>query len=280
MAKFDPAELLTLFNGRSPRVLGVKSSGTETFEPPFLGTIYLMQNEPIDAMTAVLERIMSFRIDKGARSDATREAARRIAAAQVKDVSGWIVHVTRQAEEWLKAFFERSQHHDAQMRKRVADLHNDRIILNHSQLAAAVELLGMLIPEMHLPREWLKSTVKFVDQIALDRQQSSGGDHPIVIRFWEMVDHLIAAEKPELWQDGTSLNHSRKPDEFIAISLVEFEKRARMNNLNPPSDAELKRHLKGSRSRKFIAAKPVNNPAGKVGQCWVFERPASEKPVI
>jgi hypothetical protein len=280
--RFDPAELLTLFNGRSPRVLGVKSSGTETFEPPFLGTIYLMQNEPIDAMTAVLERIMSFRIDKTARTPETREAARRISAAQVKDVSGWIVHVTRQAESWLKFFFARAEHHDAQMRKRVPDLHNDRIILNHSQLAAAIDTLAHLIPETLLPKGRLGQTVDFVDRIALARQQSSGGDHPTVSRFWEIVDTLIAAEKPEQWADGLSLNQSRKPEELIAINLVEFEKRARMNNIQPPNDADLKRHLRGSRSRKFIDAKLINPPgdSGRRSYCWVFERPASEKPVI
>jgi hypothetical protein len=279
-ARFDPAELLTLFNGRSPRVLGVKSGGTETFEPPFLGTIYLMQNEPIDAMTAVLERIMSFRLDKGVRSDRTRDAARRLSAARIEDVSGWIVHVTRQAEEYLKKYFARVEHHDAAMRKRVPDLHNDRIILNHSQLAAAVELLGLLIPEKQLPRDWLKATVAFVDRIALDRQQASGGDHPVVQRFWEMVDVLISAEKDDQHAEGTSLNQSTKPGEYLAISLVEFEKRARTNQLQPPSDMDLKKHLRGSRSRKFVKVGTVTNPAGRSVHCWLFERHPSEKPVI
>ena len=279
-ARFDPDELLTLFNGRSPRVTGVKSGGTETFEPPFLGSIYLMQNEPIDARTAVLERIMSFRIDKGLRTEATREAARRLSAAKLEDVSGWIVHVTRHAEAWLKYFFERAEHHDAQMRKRVPDLHNDRIILNHGQLAAAVETLTHLIPEKLLPPARIKQTLAFVDRIALDRQQSSGGDHPVVSRFWEMFDHLVSAEDDQKWAEGNSLNQSCKPDEMIAVSLVEFEKRARSNQLQPPSDAELKKHLKGSRSRKFVKAGTVTNPAKRSTHCWVFARPASEKPVI
>lgn len=280
-AKFDPDELLTLFNGRSPRVTGVKSGGTETFEPPFLGSIYLMQNEPITGRTAVLERLMSFRIDKGVRTEATRDAARRLSAVKVDDVSGWIVHVTRQADNWLKFFFDRAEHQDGAMRKRVPDLHNDRIILNHGQLAAAVESLGRLIPEKLLPKAWLQQTVEFVDRIALDRQQASGGDHPVVTRFWEIFDNLVAAEKEDQWRAGNSLNQSRKPDEYIAVNLVDFEKRARANQLQPPNDIDLKRHLKGSRSRKFLeAAKNVNNPDGRVVRCWVFARPDSEKTVI
>jgi hypothetical protein len=279
-AKFDPDELLTLFNGRSPRVTGVKSGGTETFEPPFLGSIYLMQNEPITGRTAVLERLMSFRIDKAARTDATRDAARRLSAARVEDVSGWIVHVTRRADDWLKYFFERSDWHDADMRKRAPDLHNDRIILNHSQLAAAIESLRAFIPEKLLPKAWIAQTLDFVDRIALERQQTAGGDHPTVSRFWEIFDVLIVNEAPEKWAEGNSLNLSRKPDDFIAVNLVEFEKRAKQNMLQPPSDADLKKHLRSSRSRKFLAAKTVNTPGGRAVHCWVFERPASEKPVI
>ena len=278
-AKFDPDELLTLFNGRSPRVTGVKSGGTETFEPPFLGSIYLMQNEPIMARTAVLERLMSFRIDKGIRTDESRNAALRLAGAKVEDLSGWIVHVTRQAENWLKCFFERAAHHDADMRKRQPDLHNDRVILNHSQLSAAIETLAHLIPAKHLPREWISQTIGFVDQIALQRQISSGGDHPNVQRFWEIVDHLLGNETEGQWSDGKSLNQSRKP-ETLAISLVEFERRARSIGLQPPPDAELKKVLRGSRSRKFLGCKPVNNPIGKIVHCWVFENPNGGGPLL
>ncbi len=156
----------------------------------------------------------------------------------------------------------------------------DRIILNHSQLAAAVETLAKLIPEHQLPQGSIKKTLAMIDKIALERQQTSGGDHPVVSRFWEMVDHLLSAEKEEQWADGTSLNQSCKPDEKIAISLVEFERRARMNNLQPPSDADLKKHLKGSRSRKFVKVGPVTNPAKRSTHCWQFERALAERIVI
>lgn len=279
-SKFDPNELLVLFNGRSPRGTGKKSSGTETFEPPFLGSIYLMQNEPIDGITAVLERIMSIQIDKSTWTEESQAAARRIENAAMDEVSGWIVHVARQAEPWLKYYCERFEHHRAQMPKRQSDLHNSRIIHNHSQLAASVETLRHLLPDTQLPKAWLDRTIAFVDRLAVERQLASGGDHPIVARFWEMVDHLISAEAEDKWAEGNSLNQSCKPEDTIAISLVEFEKRARMNNLTPPTDADLKKHLKGSRSRKFIKTGTVTNPAKRSTHCWVFARAASEKPVI
>lgn len=269
---FDWAELLTLFNGRSPRATGVKSMGTETFEPPFLGSIYLMQNSPVDAMAAVLERIMSFGIDKSAWTEGSREAAVRLERYDPESASSWIVHVTRQAKPFLEFFFDAAEKHETDVRKALPDLHNDRIIKCHSQLGAAVAALGKLIPANLLRPEWLAQTVDFVNRSALERQTVAGGDHPTVRRFWEIVDHLLGNETENQWSEGKSLNQARNPD-VIAISLVEFERRARGIGLQPPSDADLKKVLRGSRSRKFIACKPVNNPLGKSVHCWVFDNP-------
>ena len=277
---FDWTELLTLFNGRSPRATGVKSSGTETFEPPFLGSIYLMQNAPIDAMPAVLERIMSFGIDKSAWSEQSRPAAVRLERYDPEAASAWIVHVTRSAKPFLEHFFTASEELETRMRKDIPDLYNDRIIKCHSQLAAAVTALAKLIPEKHLQHGWLDQTLGFIGQSALERQSVAGGDHPTVRRFWEIVDHLLGNETTHQWAEGKSLNQSRKPDETIAINLVEFERRARSIGLQPPADAELKKVLRGSKSRKFLAAKTVNNPDSKAVHCWVFENPNGAGPLL
>jgi len=279
--QFDWAELLTLFNGRSPRATGRRTGGTETFEPPFYGSIYAMQNAPVDAMPAVLERFMSIHVDKAAWSETSKAAARRIERYDAEAASSWIIHVTGQARDYLPAFFDAYERHDAGMPKRVAlrsknesTLHNARVIKCHAQLAAAVEVLGALIPASFLPREQIEATLAFVDQMAVDRQAASGADHPVVQRFWEMVDHIIAREESSGASASESLNFHRNPAK-IAINLVEFERRARNQNLIPPNDAELKRHLRGSRSRPFLAAKPVNRRGdGKSVHCWVFENPA------
>jgi hypothetical protein len=93
--QYDYNELLVLYNGRNPRGTGQKSDGYETHEPPFLGTIYLMQNERIDAIPAVLERLMSMKVDKSRWSDATKLAAVRLERWPIERASGTIVHVVR-----------------------------------------------------------------------------------------------------------------------------------------------------------------------------------------
>ena len=56
--KFDFDELKALYNGRSPRAIGIKNSGNETYEPPFRGAAIIAQNATVNASDAVLERII------------------------------------------------------------------------------------------------------------------------------------------------------------------------------------------------------------------------------
>ena len=268
--RFDWQELLTLYNGRSPRVLGMKSSGTETFEPPFWGTIYLMQNERIDAQPAVLERLMSMKIDKAEWDETTRAAAIKLEGWPIEGMSGSIIHILRNEAAFLEFFFRRYEHHESGMRNRVRGLHNSRCIKTHSQLAAAVDALKYLFP---VEDAWLARTVAFVDGMALDRQDSCGGDHPLVADFWEKVDYLISREEPGDHAAGNSINQSRTPDRKMAVSLSYFETRCRNAGLSPVNMVDLKRLLRGSKSRKFIGQNQTNNPAGRNAHCWVFEQP-------
>jgi len=274
--QFDPNELLVLYGGRSPRGLGQKSNGYETSEPPFNGAIYLMQNERIDAHPAVLERLMSTPIDKARWSEATRESAVRLETWPMEEVSGTIVHIVRNEAKFLNFFFDRYNHHDRAMPARVAGLTNSRPIKTHSQLAAAVEALAHLFP---VQLAWIKETVELVDAMALDRQQSSGGDHPLVARFWEQVEYLLDREKLEDHAIGKSINQHRNAGK-IAIRLVEFEARCRNAGIVPPDLDKLKKVLRGSKSRKWLATDNVNNPAGQIVRCWIFENPQSPENVL
>lgn len=273
--KFDPNELLVLFNGRSPRTIGRRSGGYETDSQPFQGALYLMQNERISAIPAVLERLMSLHFDKSHFSDTGREAASRFKQMPLADVSGTIIHVVRKEEVYLAHHTARFAHHLKDMRRRVEGLKNDRVILNHSQLAAAVETLPLLFPNTR--PEWLADAVRLVDAMAIDRQQSTGGDHPLVAAFWENVEYLLSREVKGAQEDGNSVNRHRKADDLIAINLPDYEARCRNAGLSPPNIDQLKKHLRGSKSRRWVATKAVNTAEGKTQQCWVFQIPAAPK---
>lgn len=275
--QFDYNELLVLYNGRSPRGTGQKSGGFETSEPPFLGSIYLMQNERIDAIPAVLERLMSMDIDKSRWSPATKSAAVKLEGWAMEEASGTIVHVIRNAK-YLPYFFERFAHHDQDMPKRVDGLVNTRPIKCHSQLAAGVEALALLFP--NIQREWIDETLQMVDAMALDRQNSCGGDHPTVSDFWDKVQYLLEREKPDDHAEGKSVNQHRDREKQIAINLVDFEARCHTAGVKPPNMDQLKKLLRNSKSRKWTATKNVNNPAGKVLSCWIFDLPKKAERII
>ncbi|MFC0683570.1 toprim domain-containing protein [Novosphingobium clariflavum] len=276
--QFDYNELLVLYNGRSPRGTGQRSGGFETSEPPFLGSIYLMQNERIDAIPAVLERLMSMDIDKSRWSPATKVAAQRLENWPIEEVSGTIVHVIRNEAAYLKFYFERFAHHDQDMGKRVEGLTNTRPIKCHSQLAAGVEALSYLFPSVR--PEWIAETLQVVDAMALDRQNSCGGDHPTVSDFWDKVQYLLEREKLDDHPEGKSVNQHRDRENHIAINLVDFEARCRNAGIAPPNMDQLKKLLRNSKSRKWIATKNVNNPAGRVLSCWVFDQPKKAERII
>lgn len=276
--QFDYNELLILFDGRNPRATGQKTDGYEVHEQPFLGTIYLMQNERIDAHPAVLERLVSMNIGKELHSEVGREAADRLKQLPIDALSGTIVHVARQEELFLKTFAERYQRHRAEMPKRVDGLINGRIIQNHSQLAGALEALPQLLRGVR--PEWIAEALDLLDTLALDRQQSSGGDHPLVSDFWDKVDYLIGREDSTAWAEGRSLNQHRSRDKLIAINLVQFESRCHSAGIRPPNMDALKKVLRGCRSRKWIASKSVNNPAGVSVKCWIFEQPLAVERII
>jgi len=278
--QFDYNELLVLFNGRSPRGIGRKSGGFETDEPPFLGSIYLMQNERIDAIPAVLERLMSMNIDKARWNAATRASAVKLEGWPLEDLSGTIVHVVRNEAKYLPFFFERFNYHDENMPKRVEGLYNARPIKCHSQLAAGVEALAHLFPGCR--QDWIDETLELVDRMAIDRQQAVGGDHPLVADFWEKFDFLLGREDEATHGEGKSVNQHRKRESLIAVNLPHFESRCRSAGLNPPQIDKLRKLLRNSQSRKCVGANAsVNNPAGVTARCWVFEQPRrAEEPLI
>src|SRR3546814_16956080 len=90
-----------------------------------------------------------------------------------------MVHIVRQEKRWLETLFKQFDFHERAMADRTSGLHNDRCILNHSQLAAALEATAEILP---MDEDAIGQTIRFIDSMALDRQQSAGGDHPQIGR--------------------------------------------------------------------------------------------------
>lgn len=271
--RFEWEELKPIYNGRVTRSRGVKNGGNETYEPPFRGSIIIAQNDPVAASPAVLERIMALHFDKTAFSPETRAAAEKLERWPAEELSGFLIHALRREADFLNSWRDcyPRYYNDLQAGTGV---NNPRLLRNHAQLAAALTAMRCILPVTDgLHREGLK----FIGEMVKQRQLVASSEHPTVEKFWSIFDYLVEIEAEDT---ARPLNNSRKADSEIAVSLPQFFERCRTHGQNPPSEDELRRHLKASKGRKFLAQKSVNSPSGKFFHCWVFQRSASENPVI
>lgn len=262
--RFEWDELKTAYNGRAVRTRAIANGGMETFEPPFRGAIAIVQNDPVEASPALRERIMGIHFDKTGWGPETRASAEKLGRFDRDDVSGLIIHILRRERDILKTYEERYTHHYSEMLKQKG-IRNDRLAKNHAQLAGMFDAMRLVIG--NISSAMADEAHDFIRGMLTDRQRLVEHDHPHVELFWERFDYIQSIE-PDA--PDRPINHSRVP-EFIAINLVQFEQRCGDLRLNLPPMNELKRLLRSSRARKFVAHKPVNSRTGKTVNCWCFE---------
>lgn len=264
--RFEWDELKTAYNGRPVRSRGVRSGGMETYDPPFRGGVVIAQNFAVKASAALLERVMSITINKDGWTPATKVAADAIENWPTDDLSGFIVHIIRQEETWLKTFLESYKKHVADLPKTSGVTHQ-RLVKNHAQLAAALDALANCI---EIPDEVREQGHGFIRGMIAERHEAISADHPHVAKFWELFDWFEANEVVAT----NPINLHTKSDKLIAVSLPMFEERCRQRGIQAPPMDDLKQLLRSSKSRRFLAAKNVKTRLeNKVIHCWVFAQP-------
>lgn len=261
---FDWDELKTAFNGRASRARGVKNSGNDTHEPPFRGAIVISQNQPVAASEAIIQRIIHLALSCADHTADSKAAADELAALPVEAVSHWLVLATCAERQVLETVRHRAPLHE---RVLLDDplIKSHRIAKNHGQLMALADALSDLceIPDAHR-----YDMLETLHSAAADRQDAISSDHPIVEDFWEVVDYL----DPDL----DKLDHSRNPD-VIALNLNQVIAAATRAGQSMPPTFDLKRHLKTSRSPRFVDIRTVNSGLvnsefyGRSVKCWIFQ---------
>jgi len=257
--QFDWDELKTAYNGRASRATGVKNGGTDTKEPPFRGAIVISQNAQVNASEAIMQRIVHLMFTCAGHTDESKLAADQLAAAPVERLSHFLIEATSAEDKILALFFARAAEYETQL-KRLPEVRHVRIAKNHGQIMALVDALATLV---EIPRPWREEVMQALAAAAIERQRSIASDHPIVDEFWDVYDFI----------GPDQLNHSRDPAR-IAINMPHLQKLAAQHGQGLPAPLDLKRHLKTSQSRPFVAIKAVNSGLGpfegKTMKCWVF----------
>jgi len=270
---FDWDEFKPLFNGRALGVTGQKTSGNETYEPPFRGTLVMSQNATVQASEAIMTRIVKLHFIRPEITRESQAAADNLNHLGVLDVSHFLLMAIRMENRVLECFRERLKAHTATLRK-LKQIRIERLILNHAMLMALVDALRLVVP---LTDQQHAATQQQLMTMALERQSAVNADAPEVAEFWEVYEYL------ENTREGPVLNHSKKP-ETIAINLNEFVQMAAEHRQKVADASTLRDLLKESRRHKFLeykavdsavrAAQAVNNSMfskPSTVKCWIFE---------
>ncbi len=276
--KFDFDELKSLFNGRSTRSRGVKTGGNETYEPPFRGAVVIEQNNAVDGSEAILTRIVRLHFDGAGYSPETKKAAERLEAAEIGRVSGFVLAAVRREAEVLARIAEDFADNEAAL-IRMPDVGHRRVAKCHAQLMGCLEAMRLVVK---LPEERFLAARNLILEMAAERKAAIAADHPVVEAFWEAYDYVGARFTREGTDDNSFgphenwANHAHAPD-LIAINLPDLVGKAGDLRIPLPDLAQLKAHLRTSRSRRFETIKDVKSARlNKTLHCWVFKKSARD----
>ncbi|MNK84980.1 hypothetical protein D3C87_1048480 [compost metagenome] len=272
---FDWDELKTAYNGRSIRSRGVANGGNETYEPPFRGCIVISQNNDVNASEAILSRIVHINIDRAGQNARTLASAVALETMPISAVSGFILAATRREGILMQTILARYQHYHDLIQGR-GDVKMSRIMKCHAQLMAMIEALRHVVT---LSDEQYEEAIRFIGDMAAERQLIINADHPIVQEFWDAFAYLNGDD-----DQAPKLNHSCNSEE-IAVSLNHFIEEAAQHRQQVPALRDLKKVLRSSRRYKFLDVKTVksrirqNESSAGSGRpatvhCWVFRRGA------
>jgi len=272
---FDWDELKDFYGGGTLGTKGMKTSGNETYEPPFRGAIAISQNADVSASEAILTRIIKSHFARPEVTTESRAAADNLNLIPVEQLSHFLLLAVRAEAQVMAKFAERVQVHEQHLRK-LKDIRVERIIKNHSQLMALVDCLRLVCP---LDDNHVATTQQALMTMALERQAAISADHPLVAEFWEVYEYL------ESLGEGPQVNHSTDP-KLIAINLNEFAEKASEHRQNLADLKTLRGLLVNSRSHKWLETNKAIYSAVRASQavingtpkrsttvrCWIFQQ--------
>lgn len=266
-------EVKPFFNGRGTGTLGVSRRGNETDESVFQASLIISQNAEVEGSEALLQRIVHCHADKKHHAQGTRDLARWFERQTVATVGGFLNRALSRERDFLEAYAQAYTKYETMLTG--ADLHNERIIKNHAQVAACGDALGVIFGEF-MTQELKTGLFCYLNKRALTREKRLANDHPLVEQFWDIYEYITIKITGSLRGDKGDvepLNHARTTDGRIAINLNQLMEECRTWGQTVPDMGQLKKLLPLCRRHKYMGNMPINSRlTGKTMRCWVFSR--------
>ena len=259
---FDWEETKKLFGGKSPFNRGVATTGNETYAPPYLGTLLIAQNAPVDASEAVLTRLVHIFTRRSDTNAQTFAAARRIEALKIDEVSGYLIKCLTNIDTLLDTFLTAQPKWESHIRS-LPHAKTTRISQLHAQLCAAVECLKHVTP---IEGDMIDEVQQHIaNTMTAEREQSIKRDHIYIEQLMRVLSYIV--------EEGKQIDHYADAKDEIAIRLGDVYEAARRLGQELPPEIELTKVLKTSRRyvehNKAVSSK-ING--GKTVRCWILRK--------
>ncbi len=260
--KFDFEDLKDLFNGRAVYTRAVRTSGLETYDPPFRGSIIIAQNARLNASEAIMSRTIplyflseDIRIENKPHIDALN-------LFDINTLSTYLTYILRNNKQILTDYENNWKEQEKYLLNN-PKITMGRIIQNGAQMMTMFKVLTKYLP---LNDEWINKTLHFIEDISVIRQQSLNSDDPKISEFWELAEYLNALDK------DLHINHSIDK-QLIAINLPHFESCAQKIGVTLLPRMELCDLLQRGKNYKFITRKVVRSKIlNKPIKCLIFKK--------
>lgn len=262
--QFSFDELKPLFNGRSPRTLGIKNNQNDTDDQPFRGGIVISQNLKVTGSEAILSRLVYLHFDRSHHDEYSHESALRLERLKTEKLSGFLFHALKNEAMIMNIITDRLPTNRNTIMA-LSGVTIQRIGLTHGLMLSCLQALCEILPITDNRRE---KTEQFIYQLAIERERDLSSDHPIVDQFWDLYEYFEGEfQNP----NNYPLNHSPNPVE-IALNLNEFYGYSHKNQQTLDDIKLMKILLKQSVRYPFITIKTVRSPMLKKPICcYIFK---------
>ena len=250
--QFNLEELKPLFNGRSPRTLGVKNNQNNTDDQPFRAGLVTSQNLKLAGSEATQSRLIYLHFDRTYHNEYSQESALRLERLKTENLSGFLFHALKHEEIIMDMITNRLPTNRNTIMA-LSGVTIQRIGLTHGLMLSCLQALCEILPITDNRRA---KTERFIHQLAIERERDLSSDHPIVDQFWDLYEYFEGEfQNPNTYP----LDHSPNPDE-IALNLNEFYGYAHKNQQTLDDIKLMKKLLKQSVRYPFIEIKTVRSP--------------------
>jgi len=273
--KFNWDQLKQPFEGEIGRHTGTKTLDNKTRSPLFRSSICAAQNIPIFSTShATLSRWIHLQFDRDHHTAAGKLASRRLNLMPTEDISGFLLHTIKHDSVFLERFKQLFMQHVKTLQQN-KNITMQRIIENHAKLMAVADCMPLL---MDISLSDVDDIKNVAEKMAETRQEFLKKDSPRTELFWENFNFLNSRHQGAGINQENSLNHHPKPDDYIAVSLVDYFRLAKDHGLDQIPTTELHKILPSSIEYEFMdASKSVKSRiTEKTKRCYVFKTPAKK----